>query len=57
MFEEDLEFEERKIRDHRNKSKKKNKIRDRFGKSRKNRMDDEESMRYFNDFKRGMEED
>ena len=57
MFEEDLEFEERKIRDWHNKSKKKNKIRDRFGKSRKNRMDDEESMRYFNDFKRGMEED
>ncbi len=53
---EDLEFEERKIRDWKNKSKKKNKMRDRFGKSRKNRTADEDSLRVLNDFKRGKDE-
>ncbi|MHB8871250.1 MAG: hypothetical protein ACYC5G_02205 [Candidatus Doudnabacteria bacterium] len=56
MFHDDFEEDEREKRDHSNKSKKKIKIRDRFGKSRKNRFEEEDSLRILKDFERGKEE-
>ena len=56
MFQEDFEEDAREKRDHSNKSKKKIKIRDRFGKSRKSRFEEEDSLMILKDFERGKEE-
>lgn len=56
MFDEDFRVKRKKNNKFSQKQRKKKQIRDRFGKSRKNRVDDEESLQYLNNFMRGVED-